>query len=557
MISSRIFAKVSAPLGLLVAVLVAPSIGQAQQTKVVVVPYAPLYDSIPRATGDRIASTLEEGIRSNSAIQVVAPPQSAEQGAAGAILATPEQVQAIAAAHAELEKGKGHLERRRMKPALDAFTRAIAGMEATAIALDEIDPLVEAYLKQAVAQFRMGRESLAAEGPLPQAIRLQPSLRLQASEDYDQVFVDLFEKVRTKMADDGVGSLRVDTTPPGAGVWVDGRDAMTSPVLVTGLVPGTHYVKIKLPSTDPYVQKVVIEKDQTFRISPDEGESRQGMTAALVTALSKNEIDADAHAQVKALARQTGADVVVIGGAYAKGSFLGLVSFAYHVAKDSFSELQTITLDRDMLGATIEINKVASELGSKLQTPGEATSLPRPLAADAKAGAAQIHEVDFFVSLSATPPKADEGRRGGAVVPAGDGNRRPVVKPGSRVPVGGGKAPEASVVEHVPEAPVVAVVEEPAPMVEDFLLPSRGEDFGAPAKVEEPAATTYKYTGGVSIADEMSFDEPKSEVRKSEGGLLSKWWFWTAAGVVAGGTVGIIAATSGDSGAGPTGQVSW
>jgi len=553
---SRRFTRFSAPAWAMMAVLLAPSLGFAQQSKVVVVPYAPLYDSIPRATGDRIAGMLEDSLRLNAAVDLVKLPAGAEQAAPDSMLATPEQKQGVTDAVAELEKGKNLLSRRRVKPALDAFTKAIAGMEANHVALEEIDPLVEAHLKQAVALFLMGREDEASKGPLPKAIKLQPALRLQAGEEYGQVFVDLMDKIRAGLAEEGLGSLRVDTTPPGAGVWVDGRDAMTSPVMITGLLPGTHYVKIKLPSTDPYTTRVEIKKDETFHISPDAGvEQQKGAAAALLALLGSNQLDAEAQAQVKSLAAETGAEVVVIGGAYASGPRMGIVSYAYDVKREGFIPLQTLNLDRDMLGATIEINKVASELVALLGNPGEIAALPRPMAVQAKAGAEKIHEVDFAVSLL---PAAGAAGGAKATTPKNDGPRRPVGGP--RVPVGGGgTAPEASVAEPADE--VVAVAPVPAPVVEEpeveldfnFNRPvEEAEDFGKPTEPERAAA--YSYAGGVSIADEVALDEVAT---KKEGGLLTKWWFWTAAGVVAGGAVGIAALSSGGSAGGPTGSVSW
>lgn len=534
----------------LLALLLAPAAAQAQKVKVVVVPYAPLYESIPRATGERIAEILEESLGANNDIELVHLEREATNDSAASAMATPEQAAAVAAAKEELERGKGLLKRRRVKPALDAFTKAIETMESNATALEDIDPLVEAYLKQAVALFLMGGEDRAAEGPLPKAIKLQPTKRLEAGEEYAKVFVDLMEKVRGSLAAEGQGSLRVDTTPPGAGVWVDDRDAMTSPVLVTGLIPGTHFVRIKLPSTDAYVTKVVITKDETFHISPDDGAAQTGAIASLLGRLSQNELDAEGVEQVKAIAKETGAQVVVIGGAYAKGANVGIVSYAYHVAQGAVDPLHTVTLDRDMLGATIEINKVASQLGQSLSAPAEPASLPRPLAADAQRGAEKIHEVDFSVSL--VPVVSEEKDKGGAVVPAGGGSRRPIG--GKRAPVGGG-GPVTPAEPETAEAP-------PAPVEEDFVdapkeptlaldFFSDGEDFGQPAPSEDEGTQTYKYAGGVSIKDETVFEEPKKE-----GGLLTKWWFWTAAGVVAGGAVGIAALSSGGGG-GATGSASW
>lgn len=254
-------------LGSFASLLAAPAVARADGTKVLVLPYAPLYESIPRATGDRIATILEEGLSGAGSIQVVSLPR---EGQRAAKQASPEQIQAIAEASASVERGKELLQRRRVGPALQAFNRAIEQIEANVMALEDVEILLEAHLQKAATLFLMGREDEAAAGPMEKALLIKPDLILPVGETYGKPFVELLDEVRADIAKRGTGSLRVDTTPPGALVWVDGKEAPTSPVRITGLVPGVHYVKIKLPADPPYTERVVIEKDALFHITPDE-----------------------------------------------------------------------------------------------------------------------------------------------------------------------------------------------------------------------------------------------------------------------------------------------
>src|SRR5690606_179313 len=268
-------------------------------------------------------------------------------------------------------------------------------------------------------------------------------IRLDESDGYGRPFIELVEKVRQEdIAQRGFGELRVDTTPPGALVWVDGREALTSPVRVIGLVPGTHYVTIKLPSQDAYTEVVRIEKDALFRISPDEGAEAEGPVSTLVTHLSKNRLDDDAKAQLSQLAQTAQADVVVFGAAFADGAEMGIVSFLYSPSENAISSLQRITLNREMLGATIEINKVSTEFLERLPSIGQPLSLPTALASEARPGAEKINEVDMTVDYAAFK----ESGRGGAVDPVRTqhraGPRRPIGGP--RAPIGGPVAPPPS-----------------------------------------------------------------------------------------------------------------
>lgn len=583
MSSSRNLAMASASALSALTLLFAPLAATAQKAKVVVIPYAPLYDSIPRATGEQIAQTLESGLSGKSNIELVKLPGEGSDGNKPLIAATPAQIAAVEGARAEVERANGLLAKRRVKPAQDAYKKAIAAFEANGPALLDVSPLVEANLKMAVTYFLMGNEDQAVKGPIPAALRLNPGLRLEAGAEYQQVFIDQVEKVRQELLGAGHGSLRVDTTPPGAKVDVDDRDAAYSPVMISGLLPGKHYVRIKPPGADPYIQVVEIKKGETFRITPDDGKGKEGPVGALVTLMSKNQLDDGVKKQLQALTQKAGAQQAVVGGAYAQGANMGIVSYLYSAKDNSFVELQKLTLDRDMLGATIEINKIANELESRVSEGGTKVTTPRPMAEQAKAGDEKINEVDFSGDLAAGAAVAAEAGKDAGTTPAaarGSAGRRPITRDEPRKPLGGGLAPEASAapVESstdtaVAVAPVGAAgggsagtpssgrapaggkapAPAPAVKIDDSGLAFRDDkalDFAAPEPAPEQK---YRYAAGTSIEDESAFDQP---VIQKEGGLLTKWWFWTGVGVLAAGAVTAGVAASGSSEA-PAGRVTW
>jgi len=569
-------ARFAATATALVALLCGPAAASAEKVKVLVVPYAPLYDSIPRATGAQIAETLETGLANIDGIEVVKLPGEGEAKAAAS--ATEAQIAAVAAARAEWERGNSLLAKRKVKPALDAFEKAIAGFEANGPALLDASPLVDAHLKKSVALFLMGREDEAVKGSIPAALRLNPGVQLEAGREYQQVFIDTVEKVRAQLTQAGYGSLRVDTTPPGAKIWLDEREAEYSPVMISGVLPGKHYVKIKPPGADPYMQVVEIKKGETFRITPDDGKRNEGPVGALVTLLSKNELNDAARKQVVALMKKSGAQQAVVGGAYAQGGSMGIVTYLYGAGDSGFTELQRISLDREMLGATIEINKVATELESKLGPAAAAVTLPRKMAADARPGEEKINEIDFSGALAAGAAASTKAGAAGDVQPASttkapvQKDRRPI---GAKRPIGGGgTAPEAAATP-APAAPATGAVAEapagsrrpagapaaaaPRPAVasdDTGLVFKKDEDFKTDADFGVPAAATapkYQYSAGTSIEDETAFDEQKS----AGGGLLSKWWFWAGAGVIVAGAVGAGVAAGGGGSSDATANVRW
>src|SRR5690606_33926697 len=145
------------------------------------------------------------------------------------------------------------------------------------------------------------------------------------------------------------------------------REAFASPVRGPGLVPATPYVSIKLPSQDAYTEAAQLRNREHLRISPDENApAAEGPVTKFVTHLSQNRMDDSTLAQLGELVRKAGADVVVFGAAFAEGAEMVIVSMLYSPSENAISRLQRITLDREMLGATIEINKVSSEFLERL-----------------------------------------------------------------------------------------------------------------------------------------------------------------------------------------------
>jgi hypothetical protein len=497
--------------------------GAEDKVQVVVVPYAPLYDSIPRATGERIAETLQ-GELGTVGVEVVALPGEAAPAAVGpSRKATDAQLAAIETAKADLESGKGLLQKRKVKPALDAFDRAIAALEGNSEALMDVSPLVDAHMKRAVALFRMGKEDVALKEAIPTAIRLKPTLTLEAGDDYAPVFIAEVEKVRKSLFTAPMGSLRVDTTPPGAGVWIDDRESSTSPALAKGLIPGTHFVRIKPPGGDFYVQTIEIKPNAMARISPDAGAVKEGLVTGLVTHLSKNDLGKDTLKQLKAVAAKANAPLVLIGGAFAQGANMGIVSFVYSAKKDALIELSRVTLDREMLGATIEINKLANEVAVKAPAFAEPIAVPRALAADAKAGEELVNEVDFTPNA---PPAKDQ--RPGAIAPTpvpakgetgpatpAGGGRRPVIT-GPRKPVG---ATTPGNPEPLAAAPTAETAAAPAAVAVAVAAPAETAQAAAPAAPAPAAAATTE----AAVAAAPAARAPAGPATKvDESGLVFK-----------------------------------
>lgn len=71
----------------------------------------------------------------------------------------------------------------------------------------------------------------------------------------------VFEEVRDETLGGPRGSLRIETYPPGAEVFVDGRFVGASPTRAEGLLAGDHYVTLKMVGYQRQVRRVTVQTD--------------------------------------------------------------------------------------------------------------------------------------------------------------------------------------------------------------------------------------------------------------------------------------------------------
>lgn len=71
----------------------------------------------------------------------------------------------------------------------------------------------------------------------------------------------VFEQVRDETLSGPRGSMRIETEPPGAEIFVDGRFVGASPTRAEGLLAGDHYVTLKMVGYERQVQRVTVQTE--------------------------------------------------------------------------------------------------------------------------------------------------------------------------------------------------------------------------------------------------------------------------------------------------------
>jgi len=89
-----------------------------------------------------------------------------------------------------------------------------------------------------------------------------------------------------------------------------------TPLVLTDVLPGTHWIRLDRPGEPPEVKKVLVRSKRTILVEFDEGEGSAEPTAGegLAASIAKNEIDKAALKQLAKAAKRAKADFVMFGG---------------------------------------------------------------------------------------------------------------------------------------------------------------------------------------------------------------------------------------------------
>jgi len=119
--------------------------------------------------------------------------------------------------------------------------------------------LVDATMLWGAAQCQMRRTRVCES-----AFRRVVTFRENVSYDEDLLPPgpeSVFEQVRDETLEGPRGSLRIETEPPGAEVFVDGRFVGAAPTRAEGLLAGDHYVTLKMVGYERQVQRVTVQTE--------------------------------------------------------------------------------------------------------------------------------------------------------------------------------------------------------------------------------------------------------------------------------------------------------
>ncbi len=221
------------------------------------------------------------------------------------------------------------------------------------------EQLVDAYMLAAVGRCRAARRR-ECEERMSEIIAWRESLTYD-EERYGSQARDVFDRVRARATSGARGTLIVETEPPGAEVYVDGRSYGPSPVRVDGLLAGAHYVTIKEVNHLKQIVRVEVRggRETNERIVLDENPQAALVASEAVQDHLRGELgEPRAQRTGQSVGRELGRKQLIIGVLRpAAGDRVHVQLYLYHMVTQHLQSQAegTVSVDEAGIARTAEL----------------------------------------------------------------------------------------------------------------------------------------------------------------------------------------------------------
>ncbi len=354
---------------LLIIVLVAPSSGFAAQfNRVLIFPYQPVYQSTTQEVANQFTELLTNEMKNADSLQAIEGPKLVTKKKA-AIQEPNIDRDAIAKGVDRAKAGIEDIKAQEFEKAIKPLKDGIQILEKNILYLEDMNILTDAYIALSVAYFATGMED-EGEVYIRKCVRLDPYKEI-SPEQYPPLYLRIYDGIRKQTFQMPRGLIRVTTNPSGATIFVDGKQVGTTPALLKEALKGEHYIRIDRAGEPSVYKTVNVIPNQTVEINidfsgEDEGGSGPEYTAA--SSLKNNRIDSGTREALVQVANKSQADFVLFGGIIKVENNYQINSFFMKVKTTEIVQTMSLTIDIDMLGASIEIYKLVEELNKKIES---------------------------------------------------------------------------------------------------------------------------------------------------------------------------------------------
>jgi hypothetical protein len=292
---------------------------------------------------------------------------------------------AIAAARKKYTSGIGLLEAGNHEKAADALQKAVDQMKENIGDLKNFDILSDALSKLARAYFEAGYD-FDARKRMKEFAHLKPETSLDPKK-YPKELRDIYQREAKKVDKGGTGTLKITSNVEGAEVFIDGKKKGATPVDVTDVGFGYHYLVVKSPSGGTWSQQLQVRArgaTQEYKVElgsaaqearAKKEEASQGEMPAFYTelqsAIGDGNFGRDLHPYLEELTKRTGANyiawVVMIKG----DTSYQATPFVYRVEDGLMVQAEQVSFNYELSNLMVGVNDLSTHLIETVETMPE------------------------------------------------------------------------------------------------------------------------------------------------------------------------------------------
>ncbi len=295
--------------------------------------------------------------------------------------------QALQEATKSYTAGIGLLVTEDFEGAAQKFGKAVELFESNLGDVEDYAVLKDALLRLGVAQLRAGFEDDALT-TLKLWTTLEPEREIKADQFGEEV-IDVVAKQRRRAKKVGYGTLKVDSKPAGATVLLDGVEVGQTPVTLSDVTPGLHYVVVRKDKTFTAVERVSVrgkKKTEELVVNLNTGtETNTGgpmFFNELVGRLSRGEVDESLGPYLKELTARTGATHATFAIVQKNGTNYSVTAFVFQASDEKICVLEPEPFAADLSDSTLHAHALSLKIvAAVLEFPADRLVTTNPLTA--------------------------------------------------------------------------------------------------------------------------------------------------------------------------------
>ena len=267
---------------------------------------------------------------------------------------------------AKEQMGKGKYYR-----AAAAFKKAMKLYESRFAVLVDFNKYVDAALGVSLAYFYAG-QAFEAERALKRVLSHRPDLILDKRKVPKEA-LEILSRLQQHQGSAALTQVRVESTPPGAEVFIDGIRAGVTPFQARNMVRGTHVVRLVMEGHESYAKSITMSgKGHAIKArlkaikTKEESAPTFRSPEPLVTLLQQGKLGARFFRTAAQVSAFYGLDHIVMGYARKNKERYEMATFIWEAERNRIAELDWISLDPELSDMQVNLLNLESQVLSGL-----------------------------------------------------------------------------------------------------------------------------------------------------------------------------------------------